>query len=105
MPEVPEKFGEDRSTLIFRGGTAPGDLEAKVIFSRKQMFVCPQGDGRGCFVEGVWCRGRCGVEGVSARGCLLRGVPAQGGLSGCVCPSSEMATAIVGTHPTGMHTC
>ena len=42
------------------------------------------------------------------RGCLLRGVPASGG--GVPAPrvawrTPEMATAVGGTHPTGMHSC
>ena len=44
------------------------------------------GEGRGC--RGwVWCRGWCLPWGMSAWGC------------------GQMATASVGTHPTGMHTC
>ena len=51
-------------------------------------------------------------EGDLVRGCLLQGVPALGmpALGGClplegVWRPPVTATAVVGTHPTGMHSC
>ena len=55
---------------------------------------------RGC----VWYRG--GVYGIE-RGCLPGGVCPEGGISADTPTPSPppMATATVGTHPTGMHSC
>ena len=42
------------------------------------------------------------------RGCLVLGVPGPRGLPGergCVWRPPGMATAVGGTHPTGMHSC
>ena len=78
-----------------------------------QMFVCSQGG------VGVWSGGGCLVRGgffwsggglVIRRGALVRGGwPAQGGVVWSegeeADPSSKMATATVGTHPTVMHSC
>ena len=67
----------------------------------------------GCLVWGPWSRGGCAWSGgVPGPGCLLRGVPGLGGVpalgvSGLERPGGDplMATAVGGTHPTGMHSC
>ena len=61
---------------------------------------------------GAWSR-ECLVQGVPAPGgCLLPGDLVQGGLDpggvwsgGCLVETPTMATAVGGTHPTGMHSC
>ena len=62
------------------------EVLGKVVFS--QASVCSQGV--------------CGIEGVS-----MQGVSAQGAVGMCLpggsTPSPEMATAVVGMHPTAMH--
>ena len=63
----------------------------KVMFS--QVFVWP---GGGCLVRVWWVSGQKGVSG-------QWGVWSEGGEDR---PSpQEMATAVVGTHPTGIHSC
>ena len=46
-------------------------------------------------------RGACMVGGMCGRGCTSQEACIMGG----VCMAEEMATAVVGTHPTGMHSC
>ena len=44
--------------------------------------------------------------GMHGRGCAWQGACMAGGMHGRgVCVAGEMATAVDGTHPTGMHSC
>ena len=57
----------------------------------------------GCLLQGrCLLRGLSALRGVSSGGCLLRG-----GVCSALRqpPPGEMATAVDGTHPTGMHSC
>ena len=37
--------------------------------------------------------------------CMARGIHGREGMAGGMCVAGEMATAVDGTHPTGMHSC
>ena len=73
-------------------------LAAKVVFSQAcAILFTREGGVRGCGVEG-----ECGVEvGCSVDGVSAQGVSALGVWLGRHPP--EMATAVFGTYPTGMH--
>ena len=60
--------------------------------------VCMTGDICGRGMHGRVCVWQGGMHG---RGCTWQGACIMGG----VCMAEEMATAVVGTHPTGMHSC
>ena len=68
------------------------------------LSFCPRG---GCSHGGVPARGVPVPGGSAPRGCLLWGCLLQGGLlpGGCGDSPPVTATAVGGTHPTGMHSC
>ena len=74
------------------------------VFTCVCQSFCPWGV---CIPARIW-EGGCGQRGVWAgsvdRGCVDRGCW-QGYMDGGCALPPEMATAAVGTHPTGMHTC
>ena len=53
-------------------------------------------------------RGTCMAGGVCGKGACMAGGMCGGGMhggGGGACVAGEMATAVDGTHPTGMHSC
>ena len=85
----------------------------KVMFS--EACVKNLSTGEGACMEGMCGRGACmvGAHAWQGGGCVWqggmhgRGMHAwQGGMHGRgACMAGDMATAVDGTHPTGMHSC
>ena len=104
-------------------------VRGKVIFSQASVILSTQRGGMngsgGVWQRGVHGRRACVARGVHGRGHVWQGTSMVGGGihgSGCAwwgcawqrgacvagggaCEAGEMATAVDGTHPTGMHSC
>ena len=88
------------STWVVRFCFRPHTKFAKVMFS--QVSVCPQGSVRGRVGACMARLGRAWQGGCGRRGACMAGghVWHEG-----ACVAGETATAVDGTHPTGMHSC
>ena len=78
----------------------------KVMFSQASVILSTEGGGVGG-AKGGMCGKRCawqrGMHGERGGACVAKG-GMHGGVGGA-CVAGEMATAVDGTHPTGMHSC